>query len=561
MIVLAPIWAPMAWIKSRKRQEQPNWAERFGRYTLPPGVPKSKRRTFEIVFDPNQNAPTGDLGGDYPSVSIGIVDSILMQCTESGASSFRLQSGPHEVEVAALVAGAWRTVGMMPHDVATSVRQRFRMLSGMDLLARTPTTGRLAGKIGTVAFAFSGQDEPTPNGFRMEFRSELPSSTDDLATKTPATSPSHRIWYHVVSVGEAVASMPILRELRRAFPAHEIVLSVTTSSGHQTAREKLVGLFDHLVYFPFDLPWIQLRAMRRVQPELVVVMETELWMDFLWAAKNVGAKTMLVNGRISNRSYPRAMKFRPIYACVLSYLDRALMQSEVDRRRILDLGARDATVIGNCKFDQAVEGLDADPAAWRYDLGLDASRPTIVVGSTRGEFEERLVAEAIAAVGPERVNLVYAPRHLERAPEVAAEFAKIGVKFAFRSRGEQGSAVLLDTYGELGKVYSVADVVIVGGGFDKLGGQNILQPLAHGKPVLFGPHMTNFRDTSAMALEAQAAIECSDAQELAEAVRRLLDDEALRRRMGAAAGALIATNVGASRRYVQEAIGLISSNS
>jgi 3-deoxy-D-manno-octulosonic-acid transferase len=371
----------------------------------------------------------------------------------------------------------------------------------------------------------------------------------------PKRGDKRRIWVHAVSVGEVVAATPILRELRATLPAHEILLSVTTSSGHQTAREKAAGLFDHLVYFPIDVARFQLAAIQRVRPDVVAIMETELWMNFLWAAKTFDVRTVLMNGRISDRSFPRSRKLRFFYQALLKDVDRCLMQSETDAERIRALGAREAEVLGNCKFDQAVEGLDADPEEWRRQLGLEPGRPVVVVGSIRAE-EFAFLAQAIANF--RTPHWIVAPRHLERTKELvdkllSAEFtgdapsASIGL----RSEGKSGDVIILDTYGELAKVYSVADVTVVGGGFANLGGQNILQPLAHGKPVLYGKHMQNFRDVAAMATEAGAGAVCETPNALNTEIEKLLGDTAARTRMGIAAAELVRRNVGASRRYAE----------
>ncbi|MBX3118250.1 MAG: hypothetical protein KF784_04235 [Fimbriimonadaceae bacterium] len=360
-----------------------------------------------------------------------------------------------------------------------------------------------------------------------------------------------RIWIHAVSVGEVVAVLPILREVRKLLPDHEIILSVTTSSGHQTAREKAEGLFDHLVYFPIDLMRFQFNAMMRVQPAVVAVMETELWMSFLWQAKAFRASTLLINGRISDRSFPRSQKIAFFYRPLLGYVDHCLMQSEVDAERIKALGGQNVEVLGNCKFDEAVEGLDANAAEWRRELKLPDGKPVLVIGSTRGEMEEKFVLEAIASVGLDRVSVVHAPRHMERVPALAEQVQAAFGSVALRSKGEGGSYVLLDTYGELSKVYSVADIVVVGGGFDNLGGQNILQPLAHGKPVLHGPHMQNFRAVADAAQAAGASQTCGSPEELAAAINELLEDSVKRESMGAAAAKLVQGNLGASERYAR----------
>ncbi|MGV3615665.1 MAG: 3-deoxy-D-manno-octulosonic acid transferase [Fimbriimonas sp.] len=363
----------------------------------------------------------------------------------------------------------------------------------------------------------------------------------------PRRGERRRLWVHAVSVGEVLAALPILREIRHALPQHEIVLSVTTSSGHETARERAAGLFDHLVYFPIDVARFQLVAMQRVRPDVVVIMETELWFNFLWAAKTFGARTMLVNGRISDRSYPRSLKIRALYQAMLKEVDRCLMQTKVDAERIEALGAAKAEVFGTSKFDEA-QALTLNPQPWGDILGLDRQRPTVVVGSLR--------AEEFAAVGPvlrELANagnqIVVAPRHLERSDDLAAA---IGGEIPRRSRKEKirDGVLILDTYGELGGVYPVADVVVIGGGFADLGGQNLIQPLAAGKPVVVGPHMQNFREVTAMATAAGAAV-VAEAETLRSVLEGLLKDAAVRKRMGDAALTLARANVGASARYAR----------
>jgi 3-deoxy-D-manno-octulosonic-acid transferase len=360
-----------------------------------------------------------------------------------------------------------------------------------------------------------------------------------------------RIWFHAVSVGEVVAALPILRHLRQELPDDEILLSVTTSSGHRTAREQAADLVDHVVYFPIDIARFQLSAMQRVQPAVVAIMETELWMNFLWAAKVFDAKTLLVNGRISDRSFRRSKRFAFFYRSLLRQMDRCLMQTRADAERIRALGADEPEVLGNCKFDQALEGLDADPARWRETLGLPPGRPVLVIGSTRGPEEERFVHEALALLGSDRPSVVHAPRHLERAPEVGRAASDLGATVGFRSKGDGGDYVILDTYGELSKVYSVADVVVIGGGFANLGGQNLLQALAHGKPVLHGPHMQNFRSVAEASVAEGSSRICATPADLAEAIRQLLNDPEARAAMSAAATRLVAENAGASRRYAQ----------
>jgi 3-deoxy-D-manno-octulosonic-acid transferase len=357
-----------------------------------------------------------------------------------------------------------------------------------------------------------------------------------------------RLWLHAVSVGEVMAALPVLRAVRSADPGLETVLSVTTGSGHRTARDRAEGLYDRLVYFPIDVPRFTLNAMVRVKPTVVAVMETELWFNFFWAAKSVGARTLVINGRVSDRSFFRARLLRSFYRSVLAMVDRCLMQGPTDAERIQALGGRGIEVVGNTKFDEALQEARADPGHWRQELGVRDSAPVVVVGSTRSGLEEAWVAEALRGL---RAQTVWAPRHLERAEAVCGAVRAVGLRPALRSQGgslAEADVLVLDTYGELAQAYVVADVAVVGGGFDRLGGQNILQPLAHGKPVVHGPHIQNFRDVATAAAAVGATVVARSAEELAQALSGLVFDKARRDRMGAAARDMVARSAGAARR-------------
>lgn len=362
---------------------------------------------------------------------------------------------------------------------------------------------------------------------------------------------TNRVWIHAVSVGEVIAARPVLKDLRSELPGYEIVLSVTTSSGHRTARESPAGLYDHLVYFPIDVVRFQLAAMTRVRPAAVAVMETELWMNFLWAARTMGARTLLINGRISDKAFRLDRKVGFYFKALFKFLDRILAQSEEDRAKLVALGAAGVEVFGNAKFDQALEGVETDPAKWRRELSIPEGRSVLVIGSTRGEDEEALVIEAVKRVGLGNLTVIHAPRHLERVEQLSESVEHAFGQVARRSLGQTGDYVVLDTYGELASLYCVADLVVIGGGFGDYGGQNILQPLAHGKPVLHGPHMQNFKDVSAAALAAGASKVCGDASELADAITQILANAPLRSKMGRAAAELIKLSAGASRRYAK----------
>ena len=375
----------------------------------------------------------------------------------------------------------------------------------------------------------------------------------------PRDKSKPRIWVHAVSVGEVIAVKPFLREVRAQAPDCEIILSVTTSSGHQTAREMEMPLFDHLVYFPIDVPKFTLRAMQRVRPDAVVIMETELWFNFLWAAKVFDVRTLIVNGRISDKAYRTDLKAGFFFRALFKNIDRCLVQSELDKKRFESLGATGVEVFGNTKFDEATAVLDADPSVWREKLGIPEGKRVVVVGSTRSEMEEELIVRSFFLV-PNLV-FVHAPRHIESALRIVDIFTKhvgdTGKTVGLRSKGETGDYIVLDTFGELGSVYSIADVVVIGGGFDTLGGQNLIQPLALGKPVIHGPNMANFREVAAASVRAGSSVICETSEGVASEIRILLEDDAKRAAMGAAAMQLIADNIGASQRYAEAVLSAI----
>jgi 3-deoxy-D-manno-octulosonic-acid transferase len=357
-----------------------------------------------------------------------------------------------------------------------------------------------------------------------------------------------RIWIHAVSVGEVMAARPILSELRQQLPGYEIVLTCTTSTGHSVASALVGKSVDRLYYFPIDVPRFCMAALVRVQPSVVAIMETELWLNFLTAAKAIRAKTCIVNGRISDRSYGRSKHVAFFYKTIFGKLDAALMQTATDADRAKSLGASAIQVLGNSKYDEA--GDITSRSDWRVELGLGANEVLIVVGSARGEDEERLVIAGLRGID---ARIVFAPRHIERADDVAEAAAAAGFNVGLRSRGESNAPFLvLDTFGELGGLYGYADLAIVGGGFSPLGGQNIIQPMAAGCPVICGPHMKNFREPFEEGLAAGALRVASTPEELQEAVRALLADEGLRATMGAAGKALVDRNRGASARYAKE---------
>ncbi len=377
----------------------------------------------------------------------------------------------------------------------------------------------------------------------------------------PPLANRRRLWVHCVSVGETLAALPVLKALRKALPDYEIVLTTTTPTGQRTAHDTARNWVDYIAYFPLDVPFAVNRALSRIQPDALILFETELWLNLVAAQRRRGGLVMVLNGRLSDRSFRRARALRMFYRSILRCVDCACVQSPTDALRFVELGLSPARVevMGNTKFDQALESADASPDEWRARLSLPTGAPVIVVGSTRTAEEEQLVIEACCLVRAAlpAVCLVLAPRHLERVPEVENLMRERGLNPIRRTQlplpdGQTTQVVLVDTFGELSAIYSVADVAVVGGAFAPLGGQNLFQPLAHGKPVFFGPHTHNFRDIAQLAKEAGVGFEVRTAAELAEGILRLLRDEKARQQIEKSARELIARHQGAARRCAQQ---------
>jgi 3-deoxy-D-manno-octulosonic-acid transferase len=364
---------------------------------------------------------------------------------------------------------------------------------------------------------------------------------------------------HAVSVGEVTAAAPVLRALRARFPDALLVVSTITPSGREVALQQIPPA-DHVVYLPLDLVFAVRAALGAVRPDAVILMEWEIWPNFLWAARRRGARVAVLNGRVSDRGLRRGRRFAWFTRPGLLAVDRFAMQSAEDARRAALVGAPAGRVVtlGNTKFDERVAPLTPEEIdALRADLGFPAGAPVWVCGSTR-PGEEAILAEAFAEArrAVPDLHLIVAPRHLDRSDEAAAALAATGHEVSRRRAQRKGAAgtspvLLLDTFGELGRVYAVADVAFVGGSLLPYGGQSVFQPLAQGVPALFGPYMNNQRDISALAKAEGVGFEVTDAASLAREVARLVRlPERERMALCDAARALIERNRGVAERCV-----------
>ena len=368
------------------------------------------------------------------------------------------------------------------------------------------------------------------------------------------------VWLHGASAGDVLALLPTARALRAQNPNVPIVASTLTSSGLQMARRH-ADAFDQVFFCPWDLPHVTARAMRRVQPAVLVLEYTELWPHLVTAARNAGARVVLHNGRFGHAHLGRYRALFRLVGNLLEQLDVALLRDEHEAERAVALGldpAR-ALVTGNTKFDNVAIAPDPrDVLALRAHSGFGEGVPVWVAGSTH-EGEEGALLEAFVALRKQTppLKLVIAPRYPERAGKVVAACARLGLRARLRQRpagrarppdNAPGCDVfVLNSVGELLAAYAMATAVFVGGSFTTRGGQNILEPAACGRPVLFGPHMDNFADSVGVLL-GRGGVQVRTPAQLVQVLADWLRHPERCRALGALARAQVHTVRGAAQR-------------
>ncbi|MDE3100469.1 MAG: 3-deoxy-D-manno-octulosonic acid transferase [Verrucomicrobiota bacterium] len=377
-----------------------------------------------------------------------------------------------------------------------------------------------------------------------------------------ALTNSHVVWIHAVSVGEVNLCTQLILALERRLPNIKIVVSTTTTTGMAELRRRLPRRISK-VYYPIDRRKCVARAMAVIHPEAIVLVEAEIWPNFIWRAHRQGIPLFLVNARLSNRSY-RGYKrwgflFRPLFAA----FDAVGAQNETDATRLREVGCRPESVqiVGSLKFDGASldERRKLDVAAMLQQIGVPPDAPVLVGGSTHAG-EEALLADAVRRLRARfpRLFLVLVPRHFERCKQVGRELRARGVKFLYRNAitaGTQGhdgqvECLLVNTTGELRFFYECATVVFVGKSLTAAGGQNPIEPGALGKPMIFGPNMQNFADIASNFVTHGGAIQIQRPEELEPAVGALLADEGRRAELGHNALKVVRRNMGAIERTV-----------
>jgi tetraacyldisaccharide 4'-kinase len=395
----------------------------------------------------------------------------------------------------------------------------------------------------------------TEEGFGGRFRQSIGLIPEEEIADVANTD---CIWIHGASVGEIVATSPIVKEIKRIMPERKVLVSAFTVAGYNMAKQ-IIPEADGYVYFPLDLPWVAESVVRRVHPGIFLPVETELWPNFLKAIRERDIPVMLVNGRISERSVKTYRYLFSIWRDMVRTVSRFCMQSSIDANYIARLGAdpQKIFITGNTKFDQTyAEVTPEDLAAYKAELGLgEDAFPIVVAGSTHAP-EEDIVLTAFTQLRKQypKARLVIAPRKTNRVEEIRKLIRKFGYETGLRSKLKNISGlrpefpvVLIDTIGELGRIYAVGDIVFVGGSLKKgYGGHNVLEPAAHAKPILVGPSMENFKDSYSLLNKAGALRTVQNTDGLTKAILEIAGDNVLRKKMGDASMQVIRENRGAA---------------
>ena len=408
----------------------------------------------------------------------------------------------------------------------------------------------------------------TEKGFSRRFRQSLGRVHNKEIEKVMRKD---CIWIHGASVGEIVATSPLVKQIRQEMPDRPILVSAFTVGGYNMAKQ-IIPEADAIIFFPLDLPFVAESMVKRIHPGVFMPVETELWPNFLRAIRERHIPVMMVNGRISEKSVKTYRYLYGIWDDMLSTVSRFCMQSSIDADYIYSLGAdkNKIFVTGNTKFDQTyAEVTSEDYARYKEELGLCNSYPIIMAGSTH-PGEEKALFDAFKKVREQYADarLVIAPRKVNRADEISKLASSYGFETGYRSKmlenpglRKEYPVVLLDTIGELGRIYAVGDVVFVGGSLCKTGGHNVLEPAAHAKPIIVGPNMQNFKDSYSLLSKVGACKMVNNVAELANEMLDIIGNDERREKMGAASLQVIKENRGADIRsihYLKELLDLTS---
>ena len=389
------------------------------------------------------------------------------------------------------------------------------------------------------------------------------------------TRDSHQpcIWLHAVSVGEVVQLGPVLARLAAQLPHYDLWITSTTVTGHEVAR-KLYP--QHTVsYFPLDFSWSVARSLDRVQPAAIVLVELELWPNLIAAARQRQIPIVLINGRVSDRSFRSYCWMRPLLRQILPQLQQIAVQNQTYANRLVGLGARpeQITITGSIKFDRVeTQRGNARTLEIGHAFGLQPDETLLICGSTQAPEEElALTAYRDLCLEFPKLRLMLVPRHQERFEEVAGLVQRRGWQLRRRSQisapdnshnitatTTERPILMLDTLGELSACWGLAHLAFVGGSLSRRGGQNMIEPAGYGAAVLFGPHTHNFKDVVALLLDAKAARVIAQGQDFLSTVRELLANPQQATEMGRRAQQLVTAQRGATRQTVDLILAVLA---
>ena len=376
------------------------------------------------------------------------------------------------------------------------------------------------------------------------------------------------VWLHCVSVGEVNVARPIAQKIKEDFPNCRLVVSTTTRSGQKFARTVFNHIATQVFYFPFDWKSTVRRSLRRIKPSVVLLMETEIWFNFIRETNKSHARIAIINGRLSEKSHKRYGHIKRFVRRTLGYLDFALMQGNADATRVMSLGLRASKVrvTGNLKFDHSLDEAETEMTVkFRERFGVTSDAPMVVAASTHAPEEEWLLQafkEVWKTSDKHLPRLMIAPRHPERFDEVAEIIKKTGFTWARRSDAPkpddlESEVILLDSIGELRAAYPLAKIVFVGGSLLNHGGQSIFEPAAAGRAIVTGPYTANFEAAVKEFLEKEALVQLpvvkdkEIAAKLASTFREMLADNVWRRSLGSNAHSVMENNRGAVDRTIE----------
>ncbi len=362
------------------------------------------------------------------------------------------------------------------------------------------------------------------------------------------------IWIHALSVGEVLSCLPLVDAIKEEF-SKEIVFTVTTEKGMEIAEKKLKDKVSYLTFFPFDFWWSVKRFTDFTRPDFFILIETDVWPFLLSYLSSKNIKSFLVNGRISPKSFSRYKKLRSIAKYVFSLFEVCMVQSEEERRKFIRLGIPEDKVIntGNIKFDREIESVTEKEKSYLRDIFCIKKEVVWIAGSTHPGEEDVILSvfKRIKEGFPDLI-LLLAPRNIERAREIFWKVKDMGFSCGLRTKDmrKKKEVYVIDTIGELSRIYSIADLVFVGGSLVPFGGHNIIEPASFGCPIIFGPYMFNFKEITQQIIKSGGGILVRNEEELEKEVLKLLSDKCYRKKIGDSSYSFVQKNRGATKKVI-----------